>query len=71
MPFSKSPQYRFYDDPLRMYNAMLDDIGNCHNNGIGKLIGPYGWDSVTNRIIAGYKSVMAAPLQHKEATLHR
>jgi cardiolipin synthase A/B len=26
MPFSKSPQYRFYDDPLRMYNAMLDDI---------------------------------------------
>jgi cardiolipin synthase len=26
MPFSKSPQYRFYDDPLHMYNAMLDDI---------------------------------------------
>ena len=26
MPFSKSPQFRFYDDPLRMYNAMLDDI---------------------------------------------
>jgi len=26
MPFSKVPQYRFYDDPLRIYNAMLDDI---------------------------------------------
>jgi cardiolipin synthase len=26
MPFSKSPQFRFFDDPLRMYNAMLNDI---------------------------------------------
>ena len=26
MPFSKIPQYRFYDDPLQMYNAMLQDI---------------------------------------------
>ena len=26
MPFSRSPQYRFYDDPLHIYNAMLDDI---------------------------------------------
>lgn len=26
MPLSKSPIYRFYDDPLRMYNAMLEDI---------------------------------------------
>lgn len=31
MPFSKSPQYRFYDDPLRMYNAMLDDIDLAEN----------------------------------------
>ena len=52
-------------------NAMLNDIGNCHNNGVGKLIGPYGWDSVTNRIIAGYESVLAASLQRKEATLLR
>ncbi|NTW33070.1 MAG: phosphatidylserine/phosphatidylglycerophosphate/cardiolipin synthase family protein [Bacteroidetes bacterium] len=26
MPFSKNPQYRFYDDPLRMFNAMIEDI---------------------------------------------
>lgn len=26
MPLSKSPVYRFYDDPLHMYNAMLEDI---------------------------------------------
>lgn len=31
MPFSKNPQYRFYDDPLRMYNAMLDDIELAEN----------------------------------------
>ena len=31
MSFPKNSQYRFYDDPLRMYNAMLDDIEMAEN----------------------------------------
>jgi len=32
MPLSKSPIYRFYDDPLHMYNAMLDDIEQAEHS---------------------------------------
>jgi cardiolipin synthase A/B len=32
MPLSKSPIYRFYDDPLRMYNAMLEDIEQAEHS---------------------------------------
>lgn len=32
MPLSKSPIYRFYDDPLRMYNAMLEDIDHAEHS---------------------------------------
>ncbi len=32
MPLSKSPIYRFFDDPLRMYYAMLEDIEQAEHS---------------------------------------
>ncbi len=60
MPEKKSPKYRLYDDPIKYYNSMLDDIENSKkfvyietykfgNNTIGKKFR----DAITNKAKEG------------------